>query len=103
MKKIDTPTPEQDNLQEYFDPFTWTPSVKKHQGVCVDFIAEVHDITRGVETILELLESSLLDRDVDPLLSRYHEGILIRFAITSSNSNGCSVSILNTVCTVMGN
>ena len=87
MEKTEYTQPsEQNNLKGYFEPFTWTPSVKKHQGLCVDFIAEVNDITRGVETILELLESSLNDRDDDirPLLNKYHEGALMRFAITST-------------------
>lgn len=86
MKETDTPTPEQNNLQGYFEPFTWTPSADRLQHGYVDFIAEVNDITRGVETILQIIEISSNDRDNDtrPLISNYHEGNLMRFAITST-------------------
>ena len=77
MKKIYTPTLEQDNLQECFEPFARTPRIKKHQDGYVDFIEDVDFTIRGIEAILELLERSLLDRDVNPELNRYQEGVLI--------------------------
>ncbi len=84
MEKTEhTQSLEQDNPQEYFEPFGWKPRIKKHQSDYADFIEDVNFTTRGIETILELLESASLDRGESTALNKYQEGVLIRFAIVS--------------------
>ncbi|HMV13105.1 MAG TPA: hypothetical protein PKD88_08275 [Nitrosomonas sp.] len=74
MEKTEYTQPlEQDNPQECFEPFGWKPRIKKHPSEYADFIEDVNFTTRGIETILELLESASLDRGESTTLNRYQK------------------------------
>lgn len=70
-----------------FTPFSWTPTVKR-SNANINFITQAHDIAAGIETILQLIERSSLDRDHEdgvPVLNLAHEGALMRMAISCSS------------------
>ena len=69
-------------------PFDWFAGTKPPCGVDFDhqnLITQSHDISNGVQTVLELIEQNGLQKDDDypPFLSGTQEGALLRLCIAS--------------------
>lgn len=80
--------------QAIFKPYQAArPELNRHEvkvpaSYLCDLATKTADIAYGVESLLEMLEISAIERDSDeraPLLNPYHEGRLIRLAIVSLN------------------
>ena len=92
-----TTTPEQiptsNRTRALHQPFSWIDDAARDYPMA-DFLALTSDVCNGIQTCLEIIESSDLecgchsdlapDATELPVLSPYHAGILRRFSIASA-------------------
>ena len=83
-----TPTPKR--KRAVHQPFSWLADDAKGHPVA-EFVALTHDVSSGLESCLEIIESSHLDRvDLDPegtelpAIDVYDAGKILRLAIVTA-------------------
>ena len=75
-----------------FQPYQWAHKAVDDANVMIpgtgftDLASKTNELSEGIQTILEMIECNMLDREDDekPLMSPFHQGALLRMAIRSA-------------------